>query len=111
MNSEKQYFDRLEEEYSDRTGHELYAIDEINGERIFIDINDPWSVSSSWSSLESEIRLIKKGHFPLTLRQKFDNKEDFENKADELIKLINAVHTKENSVHSLTGKYRRNQEK
>lgn len=26
MNSDKQYFDRLQEEYSEKYGHELYAI-------------------------------------------------------------------------------------
>lgn len=96
MNSDKQYFDRLQEEYSEKYGHELYAIDDIEGKKIFIDINDPWSVSSSWGSLENEIRLIKMGLFPLTLRQKFERKETFEKKADELAKLINVVHTKEN---------------
>lgn len=111
MNSDKQYFDRLEEEYSEKYGHELYAIDDVEGKKIFIDINDPWSVSSSWGSLENEIRLIKIGLFPLTLRQKFESKETFEKKADELAKLINVVHTKENSILCRTSKYNRNKEK
>lgn len=38
MNSDKQYFDRLQEEYSEKYGHELYAIDDIEGKKIFIDI-------------------------------------------------------------------------
>lgn len=111
MNSDKQYFDRLEEEYSEKYGHELYAIDDVEGKKIFIDINDPWSVSSSWGSLESEIRLTKMGQFPLTLRRNFDSQEAFENKADELATLINAVHLKENSIKSATSKYNRNKKK
>lgn len=111
MNSDKQYFDRLQEKYSEKYGHELYAIDDIEGKKIFIDINDPWSVSSSWGALENEIRLIKMGLFPLTLRQKFERKETFEKKADELAKLINVVHTKENSILCPTSRYNRNKEK
>lgn len=75
------------------------------------DPNDPWSVSSSWGALENEIRLIKMGLFPLTLRQKFERKETFEKKADELAKLINVVHTKENSILCPTSRYNRNKEK
>ncbi|WP_240921725.1 hypothetical protein [Acinetobacter sp. SA01] len=70
-----------EEEYSEKYGHELYAIDDVEGKKIFIDINDPWSVSSNWGSLENEIKLIKIGLFPLILRQKFESKETFEKKS------------------------------
>lgn len=111
VNNDKQYFDRLEEEYSEKYGHQLYAIDDVEGTKIFIDINDPWNVSSNWGSLENEIRLIKIGLFPLTLRQKFESKEAFEKKAYELNQLINDVHNKENSILFPTSKYNRHKEK
>ncbi|MDV5703145.1 hypothetical protein [Acinetobacter baumannii] len=36
MNSDKQYFDRLQEEYSEKYGHELYAIDDIEGKKYLL---------------------------------------------------------------------------
>lgn len=108
MSDDKQYFDRLEEEYSNEYGHQLYAIDEEKEIKHHIGNDLTWNTSSRWGMGQGEIHLTKSGYFPLTLRKIFDNQETMNHKEKMIAKIIESVHLKENRVSFPTSKYNRN---
>lgn len=104
-----QYFDTLKYEYDDKYGHQLYAIDNIEETKRYLDLNNlQWKGEVKPDYNDFNIYIVElrgSQEYPITLRKCFDTSKAAKDAMTELMNEISRVYNLENSIYVPTSRY------